>query len=96
MARPQPRDNFSRDDWSWLRSFPSLGRRNMSPGLLRHPRCMGPQYNSITRARRLQSAFGGGLLVDRVFGIKALQRVIDMCGRQQFPGFSKPGFELDQ
>ena len=96
MARPQPRDNFSRRDWSWLRSFLPLGRRSMSPGLLHQPRCMDPQYNPITRARRLQSAFGGGLLVDRVFGIKALQRVIDMCGRQQFPGFSKPGFELDQ
>lgn len=26
MAQPQPRDNFSREDWSWLRSFPPLGR----------------------------------------------------------------------
>ena len=37
-----------------------------------------------------------GLLVDRVFGIKTLQGMIEMHGCQQFPGLFKPGFQLGQ
>jgi hypothetical protein len=33
-----------------------------------------------------RSGLSGGLLVERVFGIKALQRMIDMHGCQQIPG----------
>jgi hypothetical protein len=35
------------------------------------------------------SGLSGGLLVERVFGIKALQRMIDMHGCQQIPGIGE-------
>jgi hypothetical protein len=38
------------------------------------------------RLRADRSGLSGGLLVERVFGIKALQRMIDMHGCQQIPG----------
>jgi hypothetical protein len=37
-----------------------------------------------------RSGLSGGLLVERVFGIKALQRMIDMHGCQQIPGIGEP------
>jgi hypothetical protein len=43
-----------------------------------------PQQPRRLRADR--SGLCGGLLVERVFGIKALQRMIDMHGCQQIPG----------
>ncbi|ODU76554.1 MAG: hypothetical protein ABT10_26305 [Novosphingobium sp. SCN 63-17] len=42
------------------------------------------------------SGLSGGLLVERVFGIKTLQRMIDMHGRQQVPGLREPSLHLDQ
>jgi hypothetical protein len=43
-----------------------------------------------------RSGLSGGLLVERVFGIKALQRMIDMHGCQQIPGLREPFFDLGQ
>jgi hypothetical protein len=39
-----------------------------------------------------RSGLCGGLLVERVFGIKALQRMIDMHGCQQIPGIVSRDF----
>jgi hypothetical protein len=39
-----------------------------------------------------RSGLSGGLLVERVFGIKALQRMIDMHGCKQIPGVREPFF----
>jgi hypothetical protein len=49
-----------------------------------------PQQPGRLRADR--SGLCGGLLVERVFGIKALQRMIDMHGCQQIPGMREPFF----
>jgi hypothetical protein len=38
----------------------------------------------------------GGLLVERIFGIKALQSMIDMHGCQQIPGLREPSLHLGQ
>jgi hypothetical protein len=38
------------------------------------------------------SGLSGGLLVERVFGIKALQRMIDMHGCEQILSVGEPGF----
>jgi hypothetical protein len=43
-----------------------------------------------------RSGLSGGLLVERVFGIKALQRMIDMHGCQQIPSVREPGLYLGQ
>jgi hypothetical protein len=48
------------------------------------------------RLRADRSGLCGGLLVERVFGIKALQRMIDMHGCQQIPGLREPFFDLGQ
>jgi len=53
-----------------------------------------PQQPS--RLRVDPSGLCGGLLVERVFGIKALQRMIDMHGCHQIPGLSEPFFDLGQ
>jgi hypothetical protein len=53
-----------------------------------------PQQPCRLRADR--SGLCGGLLVERVFGIKALQRMIDMHGCQQIPGLREPFFDLGQ
>jgi hypothetical protein len=48
------------------------------------------------RLRVHRSGLCGGLLVERIFGIKALQRMIDMHGCQQIPGLREPSLHLDQ
>ncbi|WP_197412547.1 hypothetical protein [Novosphingobium sp. Fuku2-ISO-50] len=48
------------------------------------------------RLRADRSGLCGGLLVERVFGIKALQRMIDMRGCQEIPGLYEPFFDLAQ
>jgi hypothetical protein len=48
------------------------------------------------RLRADRSGLCGGLLVERVFGIKALQRMIDMHGCQQIPGLREQFFDLGQ
>ncbi|MDK4807810.1 MAG: hypothetical protein OC190_14855, partial [Novosphingobium aromaticivorans] len=48
------------------------------------------------RLRVHRSGLCGGLLVERIFGIKALQGMIDMHGCQQIPGLREPFFDLCQ
>jgi len=68
----------------------------MSPAMHHQRGGHGAQHNNDKLAGRVRSGRGSDLLVDRVLGIKALQRVIDMRRCQQFPGLTKPGLELGQ
>ena len=84
---------------------PSLGSNDRSPTLKGRHACQRDTATPCLRRPLLQTCGGAvslaisprvGLLVDRVFGIKALQRMIDMHGRQQLPCFFKPVFQLGQ